>query len=140
MNYKGAIIIVDDDEDDQVIFKDTFDSFDYPNEVIFFPDAETAFEYLKSGIESPFLIISEVKLPKMSGFEFKKKLLDDSTLQGVSIPFIFFTTAANKEIVKDAFKVAVQGFFLKESSMTAFADTVKSIMEYWNKSVTPDTA
>lgn len=138
MNYKGPIVIVDDDEDDQQIYKDAFDSLGYGNKIIPFEDGEKAFEYLQQAEEMPFLIISDVRLPKIDGFGLKKKLLNDKKLGSASIPFVFFTSAKNKETVKDAFNVSVQGFFLKEHSLKELENTIKTIMDYWSKSFTPN--
>ncbi|MEO6719601.1 MAG: response regulator [Ferruginibacter sp.] len=140
MSYDGPIMIVDDDPDDLQIYQEVFNELGYPNQVIPFTDPDRAYDHLEKMKGLPFLIISDIRFPKMDGFEFKRKLLENPKLNGGSIPFVFFTTTKNKEIVEDAFKMAAQGFFVKDSSFSELKDTIQAIMVYWTKSFTPTTS
>ena len=137
MNYQGRIVIIDDDVDDQQMYKDVFTELGYPNEIIPFLEPDAAYEHLVTVKEPPFLIISDIRFPKTDGFDLKRKLLENSKLNGASIPFVFFTTTQNEKIVEDAFKMAAQGFFVKDHSLSALKETIQAIMNYWGKSLTP---
>ncbi|WP_293891286.1 hypothetical protein [Flavobacterium sp.] len=53
MNKQGAIIIVEDDKDDQEIFGEVFKDLNYTNEIIFFNDGQEALTYLIEIPRSP---------------------------------------------------------------------------------------
>ena len=74
LNKQGCIIIIEDDRDDQYLLQEIFDELNYPNEVIFFADGQAALDFLTTGKKNPFLILSDINLPKLSGLELRLKL------------------------------------------------------------------
>ena len=138
MDKNGPVIIIEDDEDDQEFLKQVFKKLDYPNEVIFFSDGQAALEYLNHPSILPFLILSDINLPKLSGFELRDKLKTDADLAIKCIPYLFFSTAINQKMVIDAYSASAQGFFVKQNSMAALEKTISVIMEYWKMCVAPN--
>lgn len=132
MAKSGPIVIIEDDIDDQEIVSDVIGDIGVPNEIIFFNECSEALTFLKTTLYQPFIILCDINLPKMSGLEFKKQVDSDSELRQKSVPFIFFSTAANKTIVTDAFtKMVVQGFFKKTHDLKELRYTLTIILEYW---------
>ena len=74
MNRLGPIIVVEDDIDDQFLFKTAFQNLNCPNEILFFSDAIKALEFLNTSESIPFLIMSDLKLPKINGLEFREHI------------------------------------------------------------------
>ncbi len=138
MNKHGPIIIIEDDADDREILQQIFSRFNYPNEIIFFGDGSEALEYLVESRERPFLILSDINMPKMNGFELRDKIHTNEKLNLKCIPYLFFTTASTPQVVIDAYSKSVQGFFVKPGSHTALENTIKKIVEYWQECVAPE--
>jgi CheY-like chemotaxis protein len=138
MNKNGPVVIIEDDEDDQAILKEVFENLDYPNEVIFFGDGQSALDYLHQTEVLPFLILSDINMPKLDGFALRQKLKSDAALQIKCIPYLFFSTAATQKAVIDAYSLSVQGFFVKQSSIAEIEATISSIMEYWKRCAAPN--
>ncbi len=138
MNRKGPVIIIEDDADDQDILKAVFDNLKYPNEIKFFLDGQDALDYLNQAEVVPFLILSDINMPKLSGFELRSKIKTDEKLQLKCIPYLFFSTASDQKAVVDAYSLSVQGFFVKKSSVEELEETIKVIMEYWKMCVAPN--
>lgn len=138
MDKNGPVIIIEDDEDDQEFLKQVFKKLDYPNKVIFFSDGQAALEYLNHPSILPFLILSDINLPKLSGFELRDKLKTDADLAVKCIPYLFFSTAVNQRMVIDAYSASAQGFFVKKNSMEELEKTISVIMEYWKMCVAPN--
>ena len=131
MNKRGPFIIIEDEEDDKHILEMEFKELDYRNELIFFSDGEQALDYLNKTEIIPFIILSDVNMPKVVGFELRNEIHTNEKLSIKCIPFIFFTTAANKAAVTKAYSLSVQGFFIKPFEYNKIRDTMKSIIEYW---------
>lgn len=74
---KGPIVIIEDDPDDQEIYADALNAIGIPNEIRFFGGAQQALDYLNTTEEQPFIILSDINLPGMSGLELKKYIQDD---------------------------------------------------------------
>lgn len=138
MNKNGPVIIIEDDADDQEILKEIFDKLNYPNEVLFFLDGEAALHYLQTSERLPFMILSDINMPKLDGFELRSKIKTDAELQLKCIPYLFFSTAVNQRAVIDAYSMSVQGFFVKETSMAELEKTIQVIMDYWKRCASPN--
>ena len=138
MNKNGPIIIIEDDEDDQEQLSTIFDRLGYSNEVLFFGDGEKALAYIRKEDVFPFLILSDINMPRLNGLELKKKIHTDAQLQVKCIPYLFFTTSASKKAVIDAYSMSAQGFFIKETTETELEKTIRSIMEYWKRCFSPN--
>lgn len=138
MNKNGEIIIIEDDLDDQDILRDIFLELKYGNKILFFRDGADALVHLNKTGTEPFLILSDVNMPRMNGFELRTEVFNNKQLQMKCIPYLFFTTSANKKAVADAYSMSVQGFFVKPSSMEALRETIRKIMEYWKECIAPN--
>jgi CheY-like chemotaxis protein len=136
---QGPVIVIEDDVEDKEILKDVFESLNYPNEVIFFPDGQEALDYLSDDNVTPFIILSDINLPKLDGFALRDKIRMDANLQTRCIPYLFFTTASNSNTVINAYSLSVQGFFIKPSSIAEIKTTIGAIMEYWRLCVSPNS-
>ncbi|HVG15898.1 MAG TPA: response regulator [Chitinophagaceae bacterium] len=137
MNKKGPIIIIEDDLDDQEILNEIFKRLDYPNEVTFYTDGNEALEYLNRTDAQPFLILSDINMPRIDGFELRRKIFTNEQLQTKCIPYLFFTTGASKKAVIDAYAMSVQGFFAKPNTVAALENTIRKIVEYWQECISP---
>lgn len=137
MNKLGPIIVIEDDLDDQSLLDGIFKTLEYKNEIIFFSDGNKALDYLNQTEVQPFLILSDINMPKIDGFELRKKVFTNSQLQTKCIPYLFITTGAHKQAVADAYAMSVQGFFLKPSSEAALKNTIRKIVEYWQECIAP---
>jgi len=132
MPKSGPIVIIEDDIDDQEILAKVIKGIGVKNEIIFFTDCCDAETFLKANSKQPFIILCDINLPRMNGLEFKKRLDSDSEMRKKSIPFIFFSTAATKPIVTEAFtKMTAQGFFQKSHKMEELRHALTIILEYW---------
>ena len=138
MNRLGPIIIIEDDRDDQEIMQQALDSLDYGNEIIFFEDGYEALKYLTDNVVEPFIVFSDINMPKLSGIELREKIHQNEALRLKSIPFLFFSTSAEQRHVVDAYSKSAQGFFIKPSSFTDIKETMKVILDYWLKCVSPN--
>jgi CheY-like chemotaxis protein len=138
MNKNGPVIIIEDDEDDEDFLTEVFQKLNYPNKIIFFNDSQKALDFLNRADTIPFLILSDINMPKLSGFELRNKLRVDAQLQLKCIPYLFLTTALNEQTVIDAYSASVQGFFVKQNSIEGLEKTISVIMEYWLMCAAPN--
>jgi CheY-like chemotaxis protein len=133
------IIIIEDDLDDEIFLRDVFIELGFQNQLKFFNNCKAALSFLKTTTDKLFLIICDVNLPGMSGTEFKKEINADPHLRKKAIPFIFYTTSANKLAIEQAYEMTVQGYFVKENSISEIKSTVKVIIDYWKRCKHPNS-
>ncbi|HYF32277.1 MAG TPA: response regulator [Chitinophagaceae bacterium] len=138
MNKNGPIIVIEDDADDQALLHSVFTELGYPNKIIFFGDGEEALEYLMRFTESPFLILSDINLPRLDGIKLREKIHNNEELKLKCIPYLFFTTSADQKSIIDAYSKSIQGFFTKPSSYGEISRIIKNIIEYWKDCHSPN--
>lgn len=131
MLKNGPIIIIEDDADDRELLGEIFKELEVPNLLRFFNSCIHALDYLLTTIEKPFLILSDINLPAMTGLELCKKITEHESLKRKSIPFIFLTTTSDQKVITEAYQMFVQGFFVKPSSIKELKDMVRMIIAYW---------
>jgi CheY-like chemotaxis protein len=134
----GPILIVDSDFEDKELFQEAWKELEFNNELKFFNTADDILAYLKTEEVIPFLIISEVKLPKINGFELKKKLLQEKVFNYRTIPFVFLTTTVSGDEVKKVYDLCSNGLFIKKSSFEGLKQQLIDIVRYWFESVVPE--
>lgn len=138
MNKLGPIIIIEDDRDDQEILAEIFHKLDYENEIIFFENGFKAFDYLIESKVQPFLILSDLNMPMISGFELRDKVYNNADLKLRCIPYLFFTTSTSQKAIIEAYSKSIQGFFVKPTNFQDLEKTMRRIVEYWQECVSPD--
>ena len=138
MNKGGPIIIIEDDRDDQEILSDVFKALDCKNEILFFSDGEQALIYLTSTEIEPFIIFSDINMPKLGGMELRAKIHENEDLRMKSIPYLFFSTSAEQKHVVDAYSKSIQGFFIKPINYNDIKETIQIILSYWEACVSPN--
>jgi two-component SAPR family response regulator len=138
VNKGGPIIIIEDDLDDQEMLGDVFKELRFPNEIIFFGDSQKALEFLTETEIEPFIIFSDINMPKLTGAELREKVHNNEDLRLKSIPYLFFTTYAEQRAVIEAYSKSIQGFFIKPVNYDSLKRVIKIIVEYWQECVSPD--
>ena len=133
------IIIIEDDIDDQEIITQVLESIHVPNKAVFFNNGKEALQFLQTEDVHPFVILSDINMPVMNGFELRKRISEDASLRKKSIPFVFYTTAAGQKAVSIAYDLTVQGFFIKPPDIGALTKVLKAILEYWKYCIHPNT-
>jgi CheY-like chemotaxis protein len=138
MNKGGPIIIIEDDIDDQELLGDVFKELDLKNEIMFFGDSQKALDFLTNSEIKPFIIFSDINMPKLTGLELREKVHNNEELRLKSIPYLFFTTSAEQKAVIEAYSKSVQGFFIKPCSYDSLKRVIKTIVQYWQECVSPN--
>ncbi|MEP6465022.1 MAG: response regulator [Parafilimonas sp.] len=132
------VFIVNDDEDDHFLVNEVWNELEIKNPLIFFNNGEQLIQEIKFKKTIPFIIISDINLPKIDGFKLRQILKDDESLSGKSIPFVFWSASATLQQIEKAYDLSVQGFFVKEQKFEEIKDTFKRIIAYWFKSKSPE--
>jgi response regulator RpfG family c-di-GMP phosphodiesterase len=137
MNKRGPIVVIEDDADDQHLLEMVFNELKYPNELVFLSNGEEALSYFAREDVIPFIILSDVNLPKTGGFELRNLVHSNEKMALKCIPYIFFTTAVDRKAVAKAYSMSVQGFFIKPHDYQELRETMKMIIAYWQKCYSP---
>ena len=137
MNTTRTILIIEDDADDCELIQEALRSIKVSNQIKCFENGDDAFKYLDTTSDVIFLILSDINMPRLNGFELRERVFTNKELSKKCIPYIFFTTSASRESVINAYAFSAQGFFIKPSKFSELEEVVVSIVTYWKKCYSP---
>jgi len=141
MKTKGDIIIVEDDPDDWEVLLDVFDQVmdehKYENRVIIFEDSTMVVDYLNECKADPFIIISDINMPFMNGYELQEKIHKDPLLGNKGTPYILMSTDNSTTNFFDNAAKSVQGYFNKPVDIDDYKALITNLLSYWKKNLLP---
>jgi CheY-like chemotaxis protein len=76
----GKIVFVDDDPDEKDFLEESLSQLVWDIKVLFFSSAIDALDYLQRTTDPIFAIISDINMPNMDGFQFKRAIDNDVCL------------------------------------------------------------
>lgn len=134
-----TIVIVDDDEDDMELLREAAVTLFMDNPIETFGEAEAALEFLKDTKVQPLFILCDVNMPKMGGIQFREAIYQDEVLRLKCIPFLFLSTSGDPYLIKQAYILAVQGFFKKPNTYGEVVKMFSEISLYWTRCLHPNS-
>lgn len=141
MDTNGDIILIEDDADDREILIEAFDHVltenNYDNRLVVIEDSAVVINYLRTTRTRPFLMLSDINMPKIDGFSLRSRIMADPVLNARCIPYLFLTTSDNADYIDQAYKMSVQGYFCKPVTFSGYKTLIAEILSYWKQSHRP---
>ncbi len=131
------ILLVEDNPDHVILTKKVLEDYRVANKVYIVTDGAEALDFIYhrgkygngSDAPRPGLILLDVKLPKVDGFEVLVQLKNDP--EHSSIPIVMLTTSARDEEVARGYAEGANSYVTKPVKFDEFAEKVKNIGMYW---------
>lgn len=121
------VLLVDDDPSLTRLFAHSLQKENY--DCIVANSAEEGFNIAKNS--NPDIIISDIMMPNIDGFTFRKMVLDD--LQLKSIPFVFLTAKNNEKDILDGYNMDITDYVVKTSGTKVVVAKVSAILNSLGK-------
>lgn len=133
-NNTVTILLVDDDDVAAEAVERAFQKAKIANPIIRAVDGIDALNHLRglegySPMPHPYLILLDLKLPRMDGLTFLKELRGDAQL-GNSIVFVLTTSDGEKDRLA-AYKQFIAGYIVKSRAGVEFVELVQMLDHYW---------
>ncbi len=140
-----CILIADDDNDDQYMIKEAFDSVNLTEHIHTVNDGVELLDYLyKKGTYKnspafiPKLILLDHNMPKKDGRECLKEIKSNATLK--KIPVIVYSTSSNPDDINYAYENGANSYIIKPYSYQELIKIMEVFKHYWFTIVkTPNT-
>ena len=116
-----TILLVEDDEVDVKALKWAFEKLKVANPLVVARDGVEAFDLL-GDLPRPYLIITDINMPRMNGIEFLRKVRQSDQFRD-SIVFVL-TTSNDEQDKIDAYDLNVAGYMLKTDMGTSFSRAI----------------
>lgn len=124
--YRGQIMVIDDAPYICNMIETLLEGVGY--DVTCFTKAREALMSLSKG--SPDLIICDIVMPEMDGFEFRRALTEDR--RTAHIPFCFLTAKDDMELMIEGMNAGVLDYFKKPISPKELLEHIDRIMDNLN--------
>jgi CheY-like chemotaxis protein len=128
------ILLVEDNLDDILITKRAMAKGRIRNKLYIVNDGEEALDFFNKrgkyeGAPTPTLVLLDLKMPKLDGFEVLKAVKNDENLK--SIPIIVLTSSERDKDIDRAYKLGANSYIMKPVNFDNFIETILSIKYYW---------
>lgn len=125
------VLLVEDNIDDAVLAIRALKKKNLANNLLHVEDGEEALKYIFSdeGLNTPKIILLDLKMPKVSGIEVLRKLkADERTRQ---IPVVVLTSSKEEPDVKECYALGVNSYIVKPVEFDKFLEAVSELGVYW---------
>jgi len=136
MNGLKRILLVEDDPKDVELTLTGLDEYNLANEVVVARDGEEALEFLfRRGKYAdlpngnPAVMLLDLKLPKVNGFEVLEKVRADENLK--MLPVVVLTSSNEERDLVRSYKLGVNAYVTKPVDFHEFVNAVKELGAFW---------
>lgn len=125
-----TVLLLDDDNDDRYLIRTAMRDSEINMNLIEFSDAHEAWAYLaRCSDEMPKLIVLDLNMPELNGFEFLK-LLRSSTKTKLT-PVVVYTTSTDNSDLMRSYELGANSFVVKPLGYQDIQRVFKQISEFW---------
>mgnify|MGYP000049764382 CR=1 FL=1 len=136
-NRLFTILMVDDDPDDRLLFKEACEEVRLRNPLEFLENGEQLVDYLRrqgsyshlEGAPYPGIILLDLNMPLKDGREALEEIKNDNELR--HIPIIVLTTSKDEDDILSSYGLGASSYIVKPISLDRLMRVVNSIGEYW---------
>lgn len=137
MNETTTILLVEDNPDDIELTKRAFEKQDAANKLVVAENGIEALDYLfatgpYSGRDNsimPSLILLDLKLPQMDGFEVLRRVRADERTK--LIPVVVLTSSDQDIDLIESYNLGCNSYLRKPTSFAKFIEDLRTLVSYW---------
>lgn len=130
------VLLIEDNEGDILLIHEALEEADFNLNLHVIKNGRDALDYINqqasvSTFPMPNLIIMDINLPFLNGFEILSKLKTNPKTQ--KIPVNILTTSSSESDIEKAYKLHANCFTTKPVDMEEFMSTIHGIFRFWTK-------
>jgi len=145
MQTEDVILLIEDSIDDVLIMQRALRALQVANPLVVLHRSEQAVEYLTPkekaidgrGSPLPQLIVLDLKLPGMDGFEFLGWIRTQPELK--HLPVVVITSSPYSADLRQAYQAGANSFLTKTADFSQFKASLREVTEYWLPKREPST-
>jgi len=134
MNENVPILLVEDNPDNVMITRMAFEKGNIKNTLYVARDGDDTLRFLfKEGeyvnVPTPGLILVDLNLPKVSGYEVLRKIKMDERLK--RIPVVVLTVSTSDSDICKTYELGANSYIAKPAEFKDFVNVVSALTDYW---------
>lgn len=123
------ILLVEDNDGDIILTQEALKEGKIKNQISVARDGEEAINMLNETNNLPDLILLDINLPKVNGFEVLSAIKTNDRLK--AIPVIMLSTSGAEKDVLTSYNNYANCFITKPVDFTRFMEVVRTIENFW---------
>jgi CheY-like chemotaxis protein len=125
------VLLVDDDRDEQMLFRDTFAALQYDVELSYAASFEELHTFCEQTENLPDLVFLDINMSKQNGCDCLRML---RTLENFKrIPIIMYSNSSNPDNIDECLKLGANLYVIKPSSFEKIKSVMREIFaKDWN--------
>lgn len=125
------ILLAEDNQDDADLTIRAFKKQNLSTNLHHVEDGVEALDFIfaPDGLNTPKLILLDVKMPRMSGIDVLRQLKSDPRTK--SIPVVMLTSSKEEPDIKECYELGVNSYIVKPVEFDAFMKVVAELGVYW---------
>lgn len=143
ISLAGQVLIAEDDQNDAYFIQRAFQKCGFTRAPHICGDGMEAIQYLEGTGEFadrtrfpfPKLLLTDLKMPRLNGFELLKWLRDHQEL--MVVPTIVMTSSKDPSDVKYAYCLGANAYICKPVSPADLEKVIGALLQFWNWCETP---
>ena len=128
MKRVKKILYADDDLDDKTWISEAGKMLNYSLDIDFVANGREVFNYLKTYLELPSLIVLDLNMPALDGRQTLQKL--KASHEYKHIPVVIVTTSSNKADVEICNRLGASLYLVKPDSYSEWQNIVQQLVPY----------
>lgn len=125
----SPVLLVDDDEDDRFLVEQAWRKAGIAHALLARGDGAAALELLRCASPPPALLLLDIKMPGLSGFEVLERLRADPALR--RLPVLMLTASTAPSDVRRAYELGANAFFIKPSTIAELIELLGAVRDCW---------
>lgn len=136
MTQLHRLLVVEDSESDIELLREALADTEPAVALDIVRHGEDALSFLRRegefvAAQRPDLVVLDLNLPRMGGFEVLRALREDVDPRLRRLPVVVFTTSATSTDVDRAYDLHASSFVTKPTAFEHYLDAVRSFREFW---------
>ncbi|GGB78784.1 response regulator [Deinococcus soli (ex Cha et al. 2016)] len=131
MTAPHHFFLIDDNPHDQFLAIEAFGELCPDCHLTLASDGQQALTLLRAAEVLPDVILLDVNMPRMNGFEVLQALKDDPQLR--LIPVVMLSTSEARDDITTAYTLYASSYLVKAQDFGAFLDQIEGFLAYWRR-------
>lgn len=129
MTPPKRFLLIDDNPHDQLLAAEAFAELCPDCQLTVANTGPHALELLRSADDLPEVILLDVNMPGMNGFEVLEALKGDARLS--LIPVVMLSTSGAQDDIRAAYTLYASSYIVKARHFSEFLDQIEAFLRYW---------
>ncbi|MEN9811947.1 MAG: hypothetical protein RL479_633 [Verrucomicrobiota bacterium] len=131
MTTSPTILIADDDEGHAILIRENLEAAGLRNPIRHFRDGQAVLDFLlrdPARADGPFLVLLDIRMPKVDGIEVLRRLKADANLR--KVPVIMLTTTDDAREVTRCHELGCNVYLQKPVDYDRFSDAIRRLGQF----------